>query len=1041
MNKTETKTIVFKGIERVNERFNANDGACEEIINLRPEGNTWKNIGKRTQITKNGLSLSGGGDYQIIIHPSSKHKYIIIKTEKRVSLYDVLSEKKVKDILKGNVLSVSYLDNILIICTDKHKYFFLWDETKQEYQDLSFNAMRADVTAKSLPIGDKSEKDSRKNAGMSDQQNFYVHTFNKINKLYPIYSFNRGELQASIDFDNVKNATKATLGYLEEYLRSKSQSSASTPYELKMKQKYKVSYNESFYGLSFYRVAFKMTDGNYINYSNITFADTNGDDVSSAGSSINRFPVTFIVKSEDRKKYDSINEFNEPMYTDMVAVYNPFGFHLITIDLSKDFNQIKALLDNDIILSIDLFMTRPIFSIDLDKNIRITNRDIKIDKSGININGQTTRYAGGYFTGDFPKNNEAIKEQLLKGTYYKVKSYTKQDIEKIKDGIITFVTKNEHIESLESNETLPTPTTDNEVLFTNAYTYNQKQHLYDIYYNIFQGYDLPLDNPTDDGAFDALVSAINHPQQADGLYYVIKGEYNNNTFAVKHKINNPNTFIKTSLTAFYLHLPKFFSYPLNDKVTFEIYLFFKNADSLLLYSNSFDNIFAGGNTNFICDVDKSKFFTKSRNVISTPYDFNEYNQTLTFSCKNVDDSDRDSFFKSFEPDIDLSEIVFRPFQTIAQTHNKNILQLTETDNPFVLPNVENYIFGERDNQIVTICNNSGFITDRNFGVFPLYVFCKDGIYALQVGNGNVAYSNLIKLNDIQIINPNVISPAGKGVIFLSKGGLCILNGRSVEILSRFMNGTPTVTNDDNINYIKLLSDKLMITPKGVDKDLSAVINRFTLSALNSNFLDEIKDSQMYFDRTHNEVCIIVKRRYSYVLNLDLMIFYKRSDWFKVENSNILSLTDEEFSTSQTDPYGRQTILTPPKTTIHLYSVDEIKDNTADICKSIVIITKPFALDTRQYKIIERIIFNLAYKDSDDFYLFIFGSRDGVNYKIVKKAIHHTMAGESYFQDVFLEMITSQFKFAFIWISGRDFTDTRIANTTFQFKQSRISGIR
>ena len=35
---SNTKIVTFKGIERVNKGVNCNQNACEEIINLRPQG-------------------------------------------------------------------------------------------------------------------------------------------------------------------------------------------------------------------------------------------------------------------------------------------------------------------------------------------------------------------------------------------------------------------------------------------------------------------------------------------------------------------------------------------------------------------------------------------------------------------------------------------------------------------------------------------------------------------------------------------------------------------------------------------------------------------------------------------------------------------------------------------------------------------------------------------------------------------------------------------------------------------------------------------
>jgi hypothetical protein len=77
----DTKTVNFnRGIERVNTRINCNEGACEEITNLRREGNTLNSIGQRKKLdTNNVIHININiTDYEIFIHPASKHKYYIV---------------------------------------------------------------------------------------------------------------------------------------------------------------------------------------------------------------------------------------------------------------------------------------------------------------------------------------------------------------------------------------------------------------------------------------------------------------------------------------------------------------------------------------------------------------------------------------------------------------------------------------------------------------------------------------------------------------------------------------------------------------------------------------------------------------------------------------------------------------------------------------------------------------------------------------------------------------------------------------------------
>ena len=1063
MQKSEVKTIAFKGIERINERINCNDGACEEIINLRPEGNTWHNIGKRKQITQNGLSVSGDVDYSVIIHPASKDKYYIVwdKTHGKIILYDSQTEK-IKQILLNtdNIISVSYLDNVLIVCTQDKKYYFLYDAQTQDYKAISFNNVSANITAKSNPLVKQEDYTSQKYSYIGETAVYNTGLMIQYlpAELYTIYrTRDKGTITdykqlTGLSLSAFSEAVKSFLGTMEENIREGKQSAKklnNVPY-ISIEDGRKI-----FKGLSFYRVAFKPYDGSYVNYSNISYADTNGDDATmdNYGSFLNAFPISFKCDTDGSHVIKS-GSGDYSVYLRSVATYNPFGTHKVTIDLQSSFADIKTLMDNDIIQSIDVFMTRPVFSVDLDKDINLTDTYAYTQISGNGIFKQGDDISAvACFEGIFPRNDEGIRNQLFSGAYFKVKSFDKDDVNKISDGILSYEIVYEDIKTLEANTILPTPATDNEVLFESSYNYNQRQHLYNILYNIFKGYDLPQDNIST-GAFALLVNTINHNQSLYGLYYTVKGEYNGESFAIKHKINNPDRFIFMDFLAG-IQLPNLFSYPMIDKITFGIYIFYQNGDVIKLFEKKFDNIFAGGNTNFICSLKNKddKYFTKYLKHIEFKYNSVQLQTYLPTSADN------DSHFNSLTQIIDFSDLKITSFKEILQTSNKNILQLTETDNPFVLPSAENYAFGEKGNEILAISSNSGLTTDRNFGTYPLYVFTTDGVYTMAVGSGNVAYSNIIQLNTTQIINKNVLNTP-LGVMFLSKRGLCIINGRQIQCISDLIKGNPTITSDDNRGkLLKLAPDSVNPVTFQKIKDLSAIVDLDALTPQDDDFLSEILTSQFYYDEVHNEVCIVVKEKYTYVFNLSLSVFYKRSDYFQVESGRILStktLYEQElnpkqptinpnnpFSFNQGSFHGGNLQMDRTKTLIHLFSFDEQFSEDEDICKSIAIITKPFLLDTRNFKHIERTIFNMSWKTRDDFYLVIFVSQNGVDYSILKQ--YHQISEKDNVQskqDIYLSRALRSCKYIMVWICSRNITNTRIANIIMEFQQVRTKeGIR
>jgi hypothetical protein len=51
----------------------------------------------------------------------------------------------------NDIISVSYLDNVLIVCTTTDKYYFLWKDDKQEYEKIDIN-IKPTITAISKPV-------------------------------------------------------------------------------------------------------------------------------------------------------------------------------------------------------------------------------------------------------------------------------------------------------------------------------------------------------------------------------------------------------------------------------------------------------------------------------------------------------------------------------------------------------------------------------------------------------------------------------------------------------------------------------------------------------------------------------------------------------------------------------------------------------------------------------------------------------------------------------------------------------------------------
>jgi hypothetical protein len=95
----------------------------------------------------------------------------------------------------------------------------------------------------------------------------------------------------------------------------------------------------------------------------------------------------------------------------------------------------------------------------------------------------------------------------------------------------------------------------------------------------------------------------------------------------------------------------------------------------------------------------------------------------------------------------------------------NVLRLSDTNNPFRLSRTYQF-----NSKILNVASNT--IKAGDYGQFPLYVLT-DRIYALQIGSGDVAYSNVLLTSNEQPISDKILSTP-YGVVYITKRGLKII---------------------------------------------------------------------------------------------------------------------------------------------------------------------------------------------------------------------------------------------------------------------------
>lgn len=187
----------------------------------------------------------------------------------------------------------------------------------------------------------------------------------------------------------------------------------------------------------------------------------------------------------------------------------------------------------------------------------------------------------------------------------------------------------------------------------------------------------------------------------------------------------------------------------------------------------------------------------------------------------------------------------------------NGLKVSAVNNPFTFPNASTYQVGS--SEIVALMSNAVAIGTGQTGAAPLYVFCKDGVYALVVDStGEMTYSNArIVARDV-CNNAKSVTPIDNGVVFTTDRGIMSIAGSEVVEIGSAAEG-----------------DVFDITDTS-DKAKKIMFNAFTMPQLaefpqslidNTDFLTYLKGAIVNYN--HNERELMVSnpsKDYTYVMD-------------------------------------------------------------------------------------------------------------------------------------------------------------------------------
>lgn len=115
----------------------------------------------------------------------------------------------------------------------------------------------------------------------------------------------------------------------------------------------------------------------------------------------------------------------------------------------------------------------------------------------------------------------------------------------------------------------------------------------------------------------------------------------------------------------------------------------------------------------------------------------------------------------------------------------NVIKYTPAYNPFSIPDINTLSVGK--GEIKGVSTSAKALSQGQFGQFPLYAFCDDGIWALEVA-GDGSYSAKQPISRDVCNNPDSITQIDGAVVFTTEQGLKLIQGSEVMLLSDTMDG-------------------------------------------------------------------------------------------------------------------------------------------------------------------------------------------------------------------------------------------------------------
>ena len=306
------------------------------------------------------------------------------------------------------------------------------------------------------------------------------------------------------------------------------------------------------------------------------------------------------------------------------------------------------------------------------------------------------------------------------------------------------------------------------------------------------------------------------------------------------------------------------------------------------------------------------------------------------------------------------------YDSHTYVHYSSLVKSSDVNNPFVFPDENSAKCGS--GKVIALANNSRAISQGQFGQFPLYAFCTDGVYSIDIGSNGTLQSVSPLSYDI-ICNAKSVANMENEVVFISDQGVLSINGGERKLL------LPTEQeNKYAYDACSARHDQKTFVESTI-KSYSGVVPNMVSSY---KFLTD--GARMVYDYTHGRL-IVYNPQYDYSYLIDV-------------TSGMTSVLYKSFY-SNLIGYDQCLMIVRGKGEDNQYTYDLYdysSDNVVEEQKA-YLITRPFKLGQPDvHKSVQSIIQRGVFGDKGDVKQCLYGSNDLRNWVPVKSSNSIYMRG-------------------------------------------------